>query len=115
MVSGKTILALACASVLWGCSKNDSEVDSASPESYMKDKAFMKQLEDQRQKRDGLLVERMKIAEKLEAEKAKDPNSDQVKNLQKELDARDAEFDNNRKATYKIVRERLMKKDGGNK
>lgn len=116
MTSKKTFLTLACACVLLGCGKSEPEVDPLSPQAYMKDKGFMKKLEDRRQQRNSLLVRHMQLDEELQAEKAKSPTSEKVKDLQKRLDECDAEFEKNRRETYAIVRERLsVKKDGGNK
>lgn len=116
MMSKTTLVALALACVLSGCEKSDREQDSPAPEGYMKDKAFMGELDRRKDLRDKLLAQRVKIDEELSAEKAKDPNSERVKDLQKRLDACDAEFDENRKQTYEFVRARLLKeKDGGKK
>lgn len=76
----------------------------------------MKQLDDRKVLRDKLLSKRIRLDEALQAEKARDAASPRAKELQKELDAVDAEFEKNRKATYAIVRERLTRKqDGGKK
>lgn len=114
-MSEKTILALVLASVLLGCGQSEPAADASSSESYMKDKVFMKQLEDRKTLRDDLLARRVKLNDALQAEKAKNPDSDLAKDLQKRLDACDAEFEKNRKETYQVVRERLLKKKEGGK
>ena len=116
MTSKRKFLALACACVLLGCNRSEPKVDDVSPESYMKDKVFMKKLDDRRQVRDKLLAKHLQLSAQLAAEKAKDPNSEKAKDLKKQLDACDSEFEQNRRETYAIVRGRLaVKKDGGKK
>jgi len=81
----------------------------------MNDKAFLKKLDDKRHQRDKLVEKRVALDTELQAERAKNPNSERVKELQKLLDETDKAAERNRAEAYRIVRERLTKKDGGKK
>lgn len=112
-----TVLSLC---ILVGCGRNEapkpveSAVDPASPESYMNDPVFRKQLAGQREARNGIMKKRCQIEEAIAAETARDAKSPKLKELQAALAACDAEFETNREATNEIVRRRLtQKKEAG--
>lgn len=103
-----------------GCGKEGEKdvVETANenaPEVYMKDPVFLKQLDVQKKERNHLLAERCRIDEALQAEKAKDPASPKVKELQSALAAADLAFESNRMATAAIVRARLTQKSSQKK
>lgn len=81
-----------------------------APEVYMKDPVFRKQLEVQKKERNRLLSRRCEIDEALQAEKAKDPASPKVRELQAAFDAADRAIERNRMASAAIVRARLTQK-----
>lgn len=110
-------LLFAALSIFSGCGEKQPAVPVAaeeqnpnSPEVYMKDPVFLKQLEGQKKERNALLAKRCALADALEAEKAKAPSSAKVRELQAALDAVDLAFESNRMASAAIVRARLTQK-----
>lgn len=98
-----------------GCGEKEAAAPVAqenpnAPEVYMKDPVFLKQLEGQKKERNKILSQRCALDEALQAEKAKDPASPKVKELQAALDAADRAFESNRMASAAIVRARLTQK-----
>lgn len=122
------MLAFAC--MLSGCGKESPKMQedsvSSSPESYMKDPQFRQTLSDRRKAAQSLGAERQKIKMRMDemmkimGEKLKSTDTVKIvaeleklgewRNLQSEAKRLDAEFENHRKETLRIVRERVAPK-----
>ena len=102
-------LTLALAAFLAGC--GDSQPQGGIDP--MQDPEFRAQLKERRMQRGRQQAERLQLAEELEAELAKDASSERVKDLQEKLQASEAEAAEDRRETYRLVRERLLNQDGG--
>jgi len=96
-----------------GCGKEEAVTvapDPAAPEVYMKDPAFMKQLETQRTARTALMKRRCEIEDQLAAAEKDSARGEEAKALRAKLADCDADFEKNRRETLAIVRARLAQK-----
>ena len=98
--------------VVSGCSKEAKEEASPNaPEVYMNDPVFRKQLDAQDEKRTAILKKRSALKEKYDAEKARNPKSAALDELEKQLQECETEFLKNQRETQAIVRRRLTSKN----
>lgn len=102
---------LLCVCAVVGCSREESnpaaEVAPASPDSYMNDPSFTESLKAQSIVRSSIMKRHDQARKQYEAMKAKSPDSDETRAMKAKLDAIEEEFQENRRKTQQIVRERL--------
>ena len=100
-----------------GCRKEkDTEVPASSPESYMNDPVFMKQLEEKRHELSAIVAERKPLADRMQ-ELVREHGEDLSKlqqipewtNLHQRVTALNAKYEEVRTRQLKIVRERISK------
>lgn len=102
-------LTLCVVCVVAGCGKSEPEVSPATPNEYMHDKAFMSKLDEQEKEKRGLMKRFAQARAELEAERAKNPKSERVAELEKYMQKLEAEHQANCKHTQELVRERLTR------
>ena len=102
--------ALVCACGVVGCDRGDkAQVDPSSPESYMKDPAFRKNLDDHVKRRNALMSECNRLRVQLDEAK-KSGDEAKAKEIEKRLEACKAEYEADRSKMLREVRDRIAPK-----
>ena len=99
---------------LAGCRKEEPEIPASSPESYMKDPAFIKQLEEKRHELSAIVAARKPLADRMQA-LVKEHGEDlaalqkipEWTNLYQKVTVLNAKYQEVRKRQLKIAGDRL--------